>query len=74
MIHISVADAGVGIAPDQLDNVSKPYWRANDKVHGVGLGLTFVNLVATRHGGFMRVSANSPQGCRFTMSIPAALS
>jgi signal transduction histidine kinase/CHASE2 domain-containing sensor protein len=72
LIHISVLDTGVGIAEAQLDNVFKPYWRANEGVHGVGLGLTFVNLVATRHGGSMVVTKNQPQGCRFIMSVPKA--
>jgi signal transduction histidine kinase/CHASE2 domain-containing sensor protein len=74
MIHISVADNGVGIAEAQLENVFKPYWRADENIHGVGLGLTFVNLVATRHGGTMHVSMNRPHGCRFVMSLPIALS
>jgi signal transduction histidine kinase/CHASE2 domain-containing sensor protein len=74
MIHISIADNGVGIAEDQLPNVFKPYWRADENIHGVGLGLTFVNLVATRHGGAMHVRRNEPQGCCFVMSLPIALS
>jgi signal transduction histidine kinase/CHASE2 domain-containing sensor protein len=74
MIQISVADTGMGIAEDQLANVFKPYWRANENIHGVGLGLTFVNLVATRHAGVMQVKRNEPQGCCFIMSLPIALS
>jgi signal transduction histidine kinase/CHASE2 domain-containing sensor protein len=74
MIHISVADNGVGIAEDQLSSVFKPYWRADENIHGVGLGLTFVNLVATRHAGAMQVKRNEPQGCCFIMSLPIALS
>jgi signal transduction histidine kinase/CHASE2 domain-containing sensor protein len=74
MVHILVSDNGVGIDDAQLDNVFKPYWRANENIHGVGLGLTFVNLVATRHGGSMRVSKSEPQGCCFSMSLPLAFS
>jgi signal transduction histidine kinase/CHASE2 domain-containing sensor protein len=74
LVHICVADNGIGIAEAQLENVFKPYWRADENIHGVGLGLTFVNLVATRHGGAMHVAKNTPQGCRFVMSLPIALS
>ena len=74
LIHISIADNGVGIADSQIENVFKPYWRADENIHGVGLGLTFVNLVANRHGGAMQVRRNKPQGCYFVMSLPIALS
>jgi signal transduction histidine kinase/CHASE2 domain-containing sensor protein len=74
LIYISIADTGVGIAASQIENVFKPYWRADESIHGVGLGLTFVNLVATRHGGAMRVKKNEPHGCCFVMSLPIALS
>ena len=74
LIHISITDNGVGIADSQIENVFKPYWRADENIHGVGLGLTFVNLVANRHGGAMRVRRNKPQGCCFVMSLPIALS
>jgi signal transduction histidine kinase/CHASE2 domain-containing sensor protein len=73
-IHISIADNGVGIEESQLQNVFLPYWRADESIRGVGLGLTFVNLVATRHGGAMHVRRNHPQGCCFVMSLPIALS
>jgi signal transduction histidine kinase/CHASE2 domain-containing sensor protein len=74
VVRITISDQGVGIADDQLNNVFKPYWRANDKVSGVGLGLSFVNLVATRHHGTMKVQKNHPHGCSFIMQLPANLS
>ncbi len=73
-VRISISDQGIGIAEDQLGNVFKPYWRASDKVPGVGLGLSFVNLVATRHRGLMEVQKNQPTGCCFIMQLPAILS
>jgi signal transduction histidine kinase/CHASE2 domain-containing sensor protein len=72
LTYILVVDHGVGVAPDQLDKVFTPYWRANDKIAGVGLGLSFVNLVAIRHGGHMVVEQNQPQGCKFMMVLPHA--
>jgi CHASE2 domain-containing sensor protein/signal transduction histidine kinase len=74
MVNILVTDHGKGIESAQLGNVFQPYWRADESIHGVGLGLTFVNLVAIRHGGSMRVSKSEPQGCCFTMMLPAGLS
>jgi signal transduction histidine kinase/CHASE2 domain-containing sensor protein len=70
--YISVEDKGVGVAPEQINKIFTPYWRANDKIAGVGLGLSFVNLVATRHAGQMMVEPNEPQGCKFTMVLPNA--
>jgi signal transduction histidine kinase/CHASE2 domain-containing sensor protein len=73
-VSIAISDEGVGIKEDQLELVFKPYWRADERVSGVGLGLSFVNLVATRHGGSMKVERNQPQGCRFIMRLPKSLS
>ena len=70
-VDISVSDNGVGLTSDQLGQVFQPYWRANDAVPGVGLGLSFVNIAATRHGGAMRVQSNQPCGVTFVMRLPA---
>lgn len=69
-VEISVSDHGVGLSNDQLGKVFQPYWRANEDIAGVGLGLNFVNLAATKHGGSMRVQANLPCGATFVMRLP----
>jgi CheY-like chemotaxis protein len=52
---ISVADTGVGIAPEMLGRVFEPFTQADDSLHrsrgGLGLGLALVKGLVDLHGG-----------------------
>jgi PAS domain S-box-containing protein len=71
---ISVADDGIGIAPDMLPRVFEMFSQA-DRAHGggLGIGLTVVRSLVAMHGG--RVDARSPglgQGSEFVVRLPLA--
>ncbi|MER1966849.1 CHASE2 domain-containing protein [Castellaniella sp. GW247-6E4] len=71
--HIHVQDTGPGIAPDQIEHLFTPFWRASagaDKPAGSGLGLAFAQTVAARHGGYIRCQSQPGAGSRFTISLP----
>jgi CHASE2 domain-containing sensor protein/signal transduction histidine kinase len=69
-----ITDQGPGIPANQLNEIFLPFSQSSLKpltdVQGVGLGLSFVKVVADKHHG--RVDArNNPQGgATFTFSIP----
>lgn len=74
---ISVADTGVGIAPEDLDWIFEKFSQLH--VHraraekGFGFGLALVKEIVTLHGG--TVTAESPgidQGSVFTVRLPVA--
>jgi signal transduction histidine kinase len=48
-IHVSVADHGVGLAPDKLEQVFEPFF--STKPNGMGLGLSVCRTIITAHGG-----------------------
>jgi signal transduction histidine kinase len=72
---ISVADTGVGIAPDDQPHIFERFWRA-DKVRardagGTGLGLTIAKQIAQRHGAALSVQSEVGGGSLFALRLPA---
>lgn len=75
-VEISVADDGIGIAPDFLPHIFDRFRQADGsssrRFGGLGLGLAIVKQLVELHGG--RVRAASPgagQGACFTVRLPA---
>ena len=61
---LEVADSGIGIRPEELDNVFTRFWRSDPsrspKTGGTGIGLAIVRELVRAHGG--RVEAQSTFG------------
>ncbi|MBE1486742.1 two-component system sensor histidine kinase SenX3 [Plantactinospora soyae] len=74
-IEISVADQGIGIAPDDVDRIFERFYRADQarsrQTGGTGLGLAIVKHIATNHGGRVEVSSTLGGGSTFTLRLPA---
>jgi len=73
-LKISVTDTGMGISPDGLDLLFKPFSQIDSglarKFEGTGLGLAMVKLLADLHGGSVAVESEVGKGSRFTVWIP----
>ena len=71
---VTIADTGVGIAPEQRELVFEPFYRVNKsrsrEFGGAGIGLSLVETILKRHGASITVSENTPQGSVFTIRIP----
>lgn len=71
---VTIADTGVGIAPEQRELVFEPFYRVNKsrsrEFGGAGIGLSLVKTILKRHGASITVSENIPQGSVFTIRIP----
>jgi PAS domain S-box-containing protein len=54
---VSIADTGVGIAPEERENIFEPFYRAENPLEleaaGVGVGLTIARSLVQAHGGRM---------------------
>ncbi len=68
-VKISVADHGVGIPPEFLNNIFDPYFTTKQK--GSGLGLTSSYSIVRKHGGILEVQSELGIGTRFEMYLPA---
>ena len=68
-VCVSVADQGVGLAPDNLEKVFEPFF--STKPHGMGLGLSVCRTIITAHGGKLWAANNAVRGATFYFTIPA---
>ncbi|GIF64949.1 two-component sensor histidine kinase [Asanoa ishikariensis] len=75
-IVLSVADQGIGIAPDEVDRIFERFYRADRArsraTGGTGLGLAIVKHIATNHGGRIDVVSTLGEGSTFTLRFPAS--
>ncbi len=74
-LQIDVADTGIGIEPDQIDAIFRPYSQADASVArrygGTGLGLAISKRLAQLLGGELTVSSTPGAGSTFTLTLPA---
>lgn len=72
-LELVVSDTGVGIAPEDLPNIGKPFQQvgpATQKSLGTGLGLALVRSLAELHGGAMTVESTLGQGAAVMVRMP----
>lgn len=73
-IIMQVSDDGMGIAPDELDDIFELYKQAgqsaNRRYRGTGLGLAVVSNLTDLHGGSVSVESKVKEGSTFTVRIP----
>ncbi len=67
---ITVRDNGMGIAPENLSTIFKPFVRGNDRVKGTGLGLSIAQEIVDLHNGRIWVESELDQGSCFFIALP----
>jgi signal transduction histidine kinase len=65
--HVLIADTGMGIAADRLDEVFEPF--VTSKAHGVGLGLAISRTIMADHGGDLRAESGE-SGAVLHLTLP----
>lgn len=73
---LSVRDQGPGIPESELGRLFKRYERVEQGrpsklAAGIGLGLVFIDTVARRHGGHVKIINQPGEGACFEMWVPA---
>jgi cell cycle sensor histidine kinase DivJ len=72
-LELTVADTGMGIAPEDLKRLGRPYEQAGDagqRARGTGLGLSLVRGFAELHGGEMIIESTLGEGTSVLVRLP----
>jgi C4-dicarboxylate-specific signal transduction histidine kinase len=68
---ICVSDTGVGLPPQQADQIFNAFFTT--KLHGTGMGLSISRSIVESHGGRLGVDPNSPRGASFHFTLPTKI-
>ncbi|MFT3773362.1 MAG: HAMP domain-containing sensor histidine kinase [Minicystis sp.] len=75
-IRIEVRDRGIGIAPEDLPHVFRPFFRADRsrtrKTGGLGLGLALARRIVEAHEGTIAIESTAGEGTRAVVCLPVA--
>ncbi|MBL8828692.1 MAG: response regulator [Planctomycetaceae bacterium] len=73
-LEFAVRDSGIGMSPDQLENLFQPFGQADAsttrRFGGTGLGLTISKRFAEMLGGSILVESELGRGTTFQVSLP----
>ncbi|WP_107037674.1 tetratricopeptide repeat protein [Brumimicrobium mesophilum] len=72
-IFIHVNDSGLGISPDDINNIFERFYQVETEkqrtFEGSGIGLAFVKELALLHGGSVKVESIEGDGAKFTVTL-----
>ncbi|NMM45286.1 PAS domain S-box protein [Rhodospirillaceae bacterium KN72] len=75
-VRFTVADTGVGIAPEDIPKVQEPFGQARSdsmRAHeGTGLGLSLSKKLTELHDGTLTIESTLGKGTAVTVTLPAA--
>ncbi|HQK95094.1 MAG TPA: ATP-binding protein, partial [Armatimonadota bacterium] len=73
-VRVQVADQGLGMSPEQIENLFVPYYRIRDAkrkaIRGTGLGLYLSKHLVEAHGGEIGCESEEGIGSKFWFTIP----
>ena len=74
MLEVRIADTGVGIPAENIEDVFEPFWQAEQtatrKTSGTGLGLSVTRKLARLLGGDVTVASKLGAGTTFLLTLP----
>jgi signal transduction histidine kinase len=70
LVEIQVEDSGPGVDLQTLRRLFEPL--VTTKTKGIGLGLSLVKRIVTRHGGTVEYAPRPGHGARFIVRLPVA--
>jgi C4-dicarboxylate-specific signal transduction histidine kinase len=70
-VLVSVSDTGVGLPPEQTEQIFNAFFTT--KPHGTGMGLRISRSIVESHGGRLWAANNSPRGASFHFALPTKI-
>jgi two-component system phosphate regulon sensor histidine kinase PhoR len=75
-VELAVSDTGMGIPPDEVENVFNRFFRGSDArvshIPGTGLGLNIVGSIVAAHDGAVTVESEVGRGSTFRVTLPSS--
>jgi PAS domain S-box-containing protein len=71
-VEADICDTGCGIPEEDLKNIFEPFFTTKEEGKGVGLGLSVVHGIITRHNGSIEVESDLQKGTVFRVRLPTA--
>jgi PAS domain S-box-containing protein len=65
---VAVSDTGVGLPPQQVEQIFNAFFTT--KLQGTGMGLSISRSIVESHEGHLWAAANSPRGASFFITLP----
>jgi len=72
-MEIKISDTGCGIQKKHLKSIFEPFFTTKEEGKGVGLGLSVVYGIVTRHRGTIEAESEPGEGTTFTIHLPLAV-
>ncbi len=69
-VMVSVADEGVGIAPEHLNRLFEKFYRVKSDLAGTGLGLPVASEIVEKQGGRIWAGSTPGKGSTFCFTLP----
>lgn len=73
-IRVSVSDTGIGISPEQIEQIFHPFVQGKDSINrgyeGSGIGLTISKKLVELHNGKITVESSLGKGSKFSFTVP----
>src|SRR5712692_2995213 len=70
-VLVSVSDTGVGLPPQQTEQIFNAFFTT--KPHGTGMGLRISRSIVESHGGRLWAADNTPRGASFCLTLPTKI-
>ena len=67
-VLLSVSDSGVGLPPQQAEQIFNAFFTT--KLNGTGMGLSISRSIVASHGGCLWAADNPPRGATFCLTLP----
>lgn len=69
-VAVAIKDNCMGIKPEQMEHIFRPFYTTKSEVKGTGLGLSVSYGIVKKHHGEIRVESQPGEGATFTVLLP----
>ena len=69
-VAVAIKDSGIGIKPEDMEHIFRPFFTTKEEFKGTGLGLPVSYGIVNNHQGKIQVESQPGEGTIFTVVLP----